>query len=425
MKDIVITGAGLICSLGTTVQEIYGSLLSGKTGIGPITGFDATGFLCRAGAQVSGLDPSGWGIHPRDMKIMEASSLMLIYCAREAFHSSHLNTVPIPEEDIGIFVGMGPVDYDLDDVLPAVLKSRDCTGDLKYDRFFSNGYREIHPLRPLSMLNNISMCQTAIHLNIRGENAVFSPLADAGCQALGEGARTILEGKARAVLTGGVSEIISPMSLARGHYFNYLNTEELLGKTACRPFSKGRKGTILGEGCAIVTLESRASATRRGIPFHAMVSGYGTACEMTDKNNGPTVGAIEKAMTHAMADARVQPVDIDLIIAHGDGSPHGDGQEIAAIQNVFLKCIEKTHVFSSKGASGNLLAGAAALDTVLAVEMIKNGIVPHTLNAHPLPDDLGFHVVSGAPLHKNIKRVLINSRNEEGSCASLIIGSCH
>ncbi len=421
MKDIVITGSGLMCSLGTNASQVLQALLSGGNGVRTITGFDATGFSCRVGAQSPKIDVSHWGMHPRDARIMEDSAKMLMHCAREAFHSSSLGNKPISAQDIGIFMGMGPIDYDVNEALQVVLKSRDDGGRLSYGQFYEKGFREIYPLRTLTMLNNIAVCQAAIHLNIQGENAVFSPHGDAGCQALGEGANVVSEGRARAVLAGGVSEVISPISLARGHALGYLNQASSSGKMACRPFSKARKGTVLGEGCGVLVLESRASAIRREVPFKAAISGYGASCERAENHNGPTTDAVMRAMRYAMEDARVRPLDIDLVIAHGDGSPHGDGAEAAAIGSVFAGCNGKVHVFSSKGALGNLLAGAGAVDTVLAVEMMKNHVIPGTLHTHPLPEDMGFRLVSDAPLRKKIDRVLINCRSDEGSCATLVV----
>ena len=174
----------------------------------------------------------------------------------------------------------------------------------------------------------------------------------------------------------------------------------------------------------MMVLESRASAVQRGIPFRARISGHGAACEGQEES-GPTERAMAVAMAGAIAEAGIEPVDIDLIIAHGDGSPNGDEKEIAAIHHVFSPCIEKMPVFSSKGALGDLLSGSSAVDAVLAVEMIENGAIPFTLHAAPLADGISFQVVHGKPMNKKVQRVLINSRSEEGSCASLIVEGCH
>jgi 3-oxoacyl-[acyl-carrier-protein] synthase II len=425
MESAVITGTGLVCSLGTTPQETFQALLSGRQGICPIVGFETQGLDGLVGAQVCPFDPSLSRIHPRDARIMGIHSNMLMKCSQDAFVESGLNRASVPREGIGFFVGMGMVDYEIADLLSSVMKSRGPGGMLDYKRFFEEGYREIYPLWPFSMLNNVSLCQVAIRLGIGGENAVFSPHADSGAQAIAEGVRTIQDQKADAVLVGGVSEKISPLSLARGQLAKILNTDEPIHRMACRPFSERRKGALLGEGCGVLVLESRASALRRGVPFVAKVSGYESACEREGQKPTPTTKAMARAMSGAIRAAGIEPWDIDLIMAHGDGTAEGDGNEIEAIHRVFSSCLEKMAVFSSKGALGHLLAGSSAVDAVLAVQMIQHGVIPGTLNADPLERHIRFHVVHGKGFSKNMGWVLINSRSHEGPCASLIVEACH
>ena len=202
---------------------------------------------------------------------------------------------------------MGMVDYDVESLLPAVLKSLDSEGSINYDAFYSDGYKEIYPLWPLSMLNNISFCQVAINLDIKGENSVFSPAADSGAQAMIEGFNTVLDKKARVVLAGGVSEKVSPLSLARSHISGAVNIEDDANEAACRPFSSNRKGTILGEGCGIVAMELRSSADDRGVPYSSKITGYGFAFEGNDDASGPSSHAISRSMKTPLIVHRLVP----------------------------------------------------------------------------------------------------------------------
>ena len=422
-ESVVITGTAMVSSLGGTAGETYQALLSGRQGIRPIRGFDASGFDCRVAAQVEGPDPSELGIHPRDARIMGKHSHMLMKCAREAFLESGLNAASISGEDIGLFAGIGMVDYEVAALLPSVIKSRDRDGRLDYDRFFTEGYREIYPLWLLSMLHNIPVCQVGADLGIRGMNAVFSPHADAGAQAIGEGVKAIDEQEAKVVLVGGVSETVNPLSLARGQFFKILNTSEPPDKMTCRPFSRKRMGAILGEGCGVIVLEPRSSAISRGARFSAAISGFGSACRR-EEEGAPTAAAISRAMNEAMVDAGLEPSDIDLVIAHGDGVPSGDGNEIKAINELFSTAPEKTLVFSSKGALGTLHAGATVVDTILAVQMFADCMVPPTVNVHPVDEAVRFNLVHEGAIKKTLSRILINSRSHEGQCVSLIIEAC-
>jgi len=442
---IVITGSGLVSSLGHSASETWNALLSGGCGIHPIEDFDVQGFNCKAAAPVHGLSPVELGIHHRDARIMDKHSLMLMKCSQDAFKTSMVSASSVPGEDIGFFAAMGMVDYNIGDLLPATLKSLDSHSNLNYAAFYSSGYQEIYPLWPLSMLNNISFCQVAVSLGIKGENTIFSPHADSGIQAIIEGVNTIIEKKAQLSLAGGVSEKVSPLSLARASWSGILNTAdgknppsppfakggntpltpldrgELLDEMLCRPFGKGRKGTIMGEGCGIVTLESLSSARKRQAPYFAAVTGYACAFGKSESCNCPTSGALSNAMEHALFQADLKPSDIDLIIAHGDGTHMGDKNEIEAIHHTFSNCISKINVFSSKGAIGNLLAGAPAVDIILGICMLRDGIIPTVCNALPLDEDIQFKVISKEPLKKDLKHILINASSCEGQCASLIM----
>lgn len=420
-NDIVITGTGLVSSLGFSASETWDSLLSGKNGIRLIDSFDAEGFQCRSAAQVKGLNPDMLGIHPQDARIMDKHSLMLMKCSSDAFKESDMDS--FEAEDIGFFAGMGMVDYNVDDLLPAVKKSADPENNLDYNEFFTKGYREIYPLWPLSLLNNISFCQVAINLDIRGENSVFSPHADSCVHAIAESVKALLEKKIKIALAGGVSEKVSPLSMARAHLHGILNISDKNKEAFCRPFSEKRSGSILGEGCGMLALEPRSLADKRGAAYMAIISGYGASFELEKNAPAPTAGALSRSMLSSMDAAGVKPSDINVVIAHGDGTYAGDTNEIKAINMVFGDCLEKINVFSSKGALGHLLAGSPAVDIILGISMLEHGIIPVSIYSDPLDMDIRFNVVTEKPLKIKPEKILINAQSYEGQCSSLIIQS--
>jgi 3-oxoacyl-[acyl-carrier-protein] synthase II len=418
---VVITGTGMVCALGKTPEEVWGALLSGKTGIRPIEGFDTEGFPCTSAAQVRDLNVAALGIHPRDARIMDTHSYLLMQSTRDAFHQAGLEKTSIPKEEIGFFAGMGMVDYEIEDLLAAVNKSLDERGDLDYSAFYSQAYTEIYPLWPLRMLNNIGFCQVAMQLNVQGENTVFSPQGDSGAMAVTEGMKSVRDQRAQVVLCGGVSEKVNPFSLARAHLSGILNAADSEKGFLCRPFAKDRKGTVLGEGCGVVALELESSARKRGIPFAASMRGYGCSCETASRHSGPTARALSLAMREGLDGAGLKPSDIDLIIAHGDGTVSGDKNEIEAIHDVFSDCLDKVCVFSSKAALGHLLAGSPLMDIILGVIMLKNGMIPGMPHASPPEPSIRFHVVQGTSLRKELRRILINCQSVEGQAASLVL----
>ena len=418
--SVVITGAAIVSALGKTASDTWDAILSGESGICPIAGFDAKGFPCRLAAQVHGLDAATLDIHPRWARILDLHSYMLMKCSRDTFRQAQLDGGSVPGEDIGCFLGMGMVDYHVEDLLPAVLASLDADGALDMDAFYSKGYQQIYPLWALSTLNNISLCQVAIDLGICGDNAVFSPDASAGALAIIEGVESLHEGRATAVLAGGVSERVTPPGLARAHIHGLLNTSQDDGM-ACRPFGADRKGTLLGEGCGLLGLELRASADRRGVPYTSRIAGHGASFEAAEGSSGPTAGAIARAMEEALARAGLTASDLDVVIAHGDGTEGGDAREIEAIHHTFAACLDRILVFSSKGALGHLLAGAPAVDVVLATQMLSSGTIPATRTSAPPDKGVGFRLVTGQPVEAFPRRVMVNCRGHAGQCASLIV----
>jgi len=421
VDKVVITGMGLVTSLGQSVSETWDALISGRSGIRRIDTFDVQGFDCKHAAEVQGLGPEDLNVHPRDSRIMDRHAYMLMKSSRDAFAQSRLDTGSVAPENIGFFAAMGMVDYNTDDILTSVLNSLDRNGMMDYNKFFSEGYREIYPLWPLSMLNNISFCQVAIDLGIKGENTVFSPHGDSGIHAIIEAYNVVLVKKAKVSLAGGVSEKVSPQSLARASLSGILNTTDGEDNLYCSPFGKNRRGTVLGEGCGILVLELESSAEERQLHKLAAIAGYGASCERNKNANCPTSKAISLSMEQALACADLQPSDIDVIIAHGDGTEAGDRSESEAIHHTFRDCISRAHVYSSKGAAGNLLAGASAADVIIGICILGNGIIPPVYGSQPIENDILFNVVHEEPIRAAPGRIMINAHSHEGQCASLII----
>ncbi len=414
---VVITGAGIITALGDTVSDIWSALHRGISGI---NSFEHAGQPPCTAAVVQDFDPAGLGIHPRDARIMGKHTHMLIKASRDAHHFARMQNASLSPEDIGFYAGMGMVDYEIEDLLPAVLKSIGEDGSIDYDRFYASAYQEIHPLWPLFMLNNISFCQAAIGLEIRGENTVFSPHADSGALAVVEGMRTLLDHKARIVIAGGVSETVSPLSLARGTFFDIL-APETDSIALCSPFGNNRQGTVLGEGCGMISMELRSHADERGAAYSTMISGYGISCSKDAEVNCPSIYGIKTAMQQALEAAEVRPRDIDVIIAHGDGTQQGDRNEAEAINEVFLESPVQPVVYASKAALGHLLAGAAPVDIILGSRMIEQKSIPPVAGSYFPDSTLRVNLIKDLPLFAKTRRVMINAFSYEGQCSSLII----
>jgi 3-oxoacyl-[acyl-carrier-protein] synthase II len=422
--DVVITGSAVISGLGNSKSAVWPALLSGKSSVGPLRGFPSNEFEGISGSRVRGLDSARLGLPPRMTRLMDLPSLMLMTCASDALAEAKLHRGVLPGEAMAFFAGMGMVDYEFSQLLPAVEKSQTVDGKLDYSRFFAEGYREIYPLWPLSMLNNVGFCQIAIGLGILGENAVFAGQADAGFQALVEALWSLRKKRARAAVVGGVSGRISPFSLARAELAGTLEPSGNQENTGCGPFSRWRSGTVPGEGCGVLVLESRSAAMDRGGSFIARIPGYGFACQAEGDSSNPTETAIAAAAEQAISRAGLSPSAIDLVIGHGHGTLEEDLNEIRAVNGIFFGREPSIPFFSSKGALGNCQAGSLTVDVVLAVCILQHKVIPPMLNGDSPEASKEFNRVGNDSQTGSPRCILINGRSPGGPCVSLVVEAC-
>jgi 3-oxoacyl-(acyl-carrier-protein) synthase len=289
-------------------------------------------------------------------------------------------------EDVGLFAAMGSVDPAAADLAPAVLASRPAGGAFDLARFFESGFRAIHPLWPLKMLNNVAAGQVAIDLDVRGEGLVLASDADAGTQTLGEALDAIADGVVRGALAGGVSEQLSPHSLARRR----LRVPEAAAASA----------SPLGEGGAVLALEAPGSAADRGARVLALLAGAGSA--FAAGGPGDLADALERAARDALEDAGRRPADVDAVFAGGD-----DGAVAEALRRLLGPRARDAARVSTRGAIGDLLAGAAAADVAIAVRAIRAGALPPA--------------AGGAPRRARPACVLVLAHGAAGGAGALVV----
>lgn len=398
---IVVTGVGVVCALGGSARQLWENLVSEKPEKcrppDPATGDSGC-------APSSGAGPASprTDLPPQLAKSMGKHLQLLLGSAEEAYNHAALGQGNLDPEKIAFFAGMGMIDYRVEDLLPAVVKSLSETGELDYDRFFSSGFREIYPLWPLAVLNNVVFCQVAIQFGIRGENCVFPPHGDAGIRAVAEAAGVLRSGKARAALAGGVSEEVRPVTLGRAAMSGVAGSFDPDG--VC-----GGSAPFLGESGAMLIIEPLPSARRRGAGPLAELSGFGFACEKEPGKDHPSARAVSSAMEAALGGGGLAPEDIDLVFASGRANPRASAREREAIESVFGR--NGCEVVSSGPIFGETFAAAPVVDAVLGVEILRSGRVPPVL----------FTVRAPRPGARKIERILINGASSEGQCASMIL----
>ncbi len=384
---VAITGLGAVCSLGNSVREIVEAFLRGKS-----ASVEIPEFGCFA-ARVQNLSAITTDVSPQLARTMGKHLSLLMASVGEALGAASLDQAMFDPGDMGFFAGMGMVDYHVEDLLSAVLRSLKGDGEIDYDRFFLQGYREIYPLWPLGMLNNVAFCQASIHFGLRGENSVFCPHGDSGVRAVYEAACALGEGKAKIALAGGVSEEISPLSLARA------NLKGVIGPHAPAAF--------LGEAGAMMVLEPFANAVGRGASILGRILGFGFSFERSQDGRFASKQAISSAIGAALADAGLAPAGIDLVMLSSFNE-----SELEAVREVFALQADRPVIVAAPYVVGDTLAAGPVLNAAIVLSISGD---------EKLASNLLLCSRGGDSKAFTIGRVLINGISCEGGCGSMII----
>jgi 3-oxoacyl-[acyl-carrier-protein] synthase II len=422
MAEVVaITGLGVLTALGGSPSALWDALLAGRSGIGPLTDFETSGFTCPSAALVVEPSPDTLGVSPRESRVMTLPPMILLQAGQAACLQTRMKETGFSSDRIAFFAAMGLIDPHYNDLKPAVLKSGlplqrsestplSQAASLDFNRFLGGAYQEIYPLWPLAMLNNVGFCLAANQLGVSGENAVFSADVDAGVMALAEGVESLRSQKADLALVGGTGEKMLPMHLARMQLLFELSPQGI-----CRPLSPLRNGTVPGEGGAVLALEPIQKARARGVVPLAVITGWGFGGG-TDRT-----AAHKKAMNSALERAGCRPGDISLLMPHGDGTSLGDEAELTALAQVFKDRRESLPVYVTKASLGHLRAGAAVVDALVAALILHHRTLPPMIDQPDPTKGIFWETARAGGIPFEGKKVLINARGWSGACASLIL----
>ncbi len=414
MRRIVITGIGVVSPLGSTAERFWSNLTAGRSGISPITLFDASALPVRIGGQVTDLDfewiydrfPASRG--GRDRKV-----LLALAAADEAATQAGLSA---DELQSGLLhVGVGLESIPLEELTPYA-----CSPDFGYAMVSSFAVRRtVRPLQtPLDRTGNLLGDAYGL---LAGRYTNGSACA-AGAQAIGEAWLMLREGVADVALAGATDSMLNPLGLGGFALLRVLSDENDKPQHACRPFDATRKGTVLGEGAAFVILESLDHARARGATLHAEIVGYGTSMDAyrVSDPDGSGRGAIQ-SMKAAMKVARLEARDIDCVNAHGTGTTKNDAVETAAIKSALGPHAYDIPVHAVKSMTGHMVAASGAAEVVAAAFTIRQGVVPPTINLETPDDECDLdYVAEGARTFAG-STVLSNSFGFGGQNATLIL----
>jgi 3-oxoacyl-[acyl-carrier-protein] synthase II len=405
-RRVVITGVGLVSPLAIGTEETWQAVLQSKSGIGPITAFDATEFACRIAGEVKGFDPYQY-IEKKEVKKMGRFIQFAIAASEYALASSRLKVDAENEERVGVYIGSGIGGFEVI--------------EREHKNLLEHGPRRISPFFIVATIVNLASGFVSIRTGAKGPNSATATACTTSAHSIGDSFKIIQRGDADVMICGGTEACITPMGVGGFAAARSLSTRNSDPAHASRPWDKDRDGFVVGEGAGILVLEELEVAKRRSANILAEMVGYGMSADAfhvtAPSENGD--GAF-RVMRNALRDAGLEPAQIDYINAHGTSTAMGDRIETKAIKRCFGDHAYKLAVSSTKSMTGHLLGGAGGLEAGLTTLAIRDQIVPPTTN-HEVPDpecDLDYVPNHARPLH--IEYALSNSFGFGGTNGALI-----
>ena len=428
---VVITGLGAITGLGLSAKEMWAGLCSGSCGIGPITAFDPVGFSCKIAAQTPDYRIRDYvpKSHRKATKLMSRDIELSVIAAQEALTDSGLVTKGIDAENANIDptrtainLGAGLISCDLVELSPAVAASV-VEGRFDIRKWGKDGLDLVTPLWLLKYLPNMLACHIGIIHDIQGPSNTIT-CGEAGAHlAIGEASQIIARGRSDVAVAGGAEAKVNPIVMIRQCLLKRATSENNDEPTsACRPFDADAKGSVFGEGAGIVILESIENAKSRGAKIYAEVVGVGQSNSINPEYEylEPDGKGLRLAIEKAMADAQIEPPDLDLVIPHGTGIPADDLAESKAIEAALGEAAGKVAVWPTKSMLSNTGAACGALDVIAAARAINEGKIPAAKNCEKKADGCNLNIIR-RPVNKKIRYALCCSYTFGGQTAALVL----
>ena len=430
---VVITGLGVVSPLGLTVKQMWEGLCAGRCGIGKITAFDPVGFSCKLAGQVPDYKIQQYvpRSYRKAVKLMSRDIELAVMAANEALTGSGLITkgidpekVNVDPERVAINLGAGLISCDLVELAPAVAAST-TNGKFDIHKWGKEGLDLVTPLWLLKYLPNMLACHIGIIHDIEGPSNTITCAEASAHLAIGEAAQIIARGDSDIALAGGAEAKVNPIVMIRQCLLQRATIENNDAPAfSCRPFDAGAKGSVFGEGAGVVILENLENAKRRDTKIYAEVAGVGQSNSINPvyERLEPDGKGIQIAIERAIADAQIEPEDLDLIVPHGTGIAADDLAEATAIEAALGKAATKVAVWPTKSMLSNTGAASGALDVIAAVCAMANGRIPAARNCDRKANGCNLNIVK-QPLETNIRYALCCSYTYGGQTAAVVLKS--
>jgi 3-oxoacyl-[acyl-carrier-protein] synthase II len=405
-RRVVVTGLGIISPVGSTVKSAWDTIVSGKSGIGPITKFDVTAFPVRFGGSVRDFDVTQY-ITPKDARRMDEFMHYGVAAGIQAVTDSGIDFSKLDADRCGAVCGAGIGGLG--------------TIEQEYDNFLKGGPRKISPFFVPASIVNMIAGHLSIKYGLKGPNLGIVTACTTSTHAIGLGMRTIQYGDADMIIAGGGEMATTPCGLGSFGQAKALSTRNDAPAEASRPWDADRDGFVLSDGGGAVILEELEHARRRGAHIYAEIVGFGMSGDAHHITAPPEDGeGARLAMSNALKDASMNPSDVQYINAHATSTQLGDRAETFAMKRAFGDHARKLAVSSTKSMTGHLLGAAGVVEAIFSLLAIRDGIVPPTINLHKPGPDCDLDYVPNTARNMKVDVALSNSFGFGGTNGSVI-----
>jgi 3-oxoacyl-[acyl-carrier-protein] synthase II len=406
-RRVVVTGVGTVTPVGNNHREFWGSLIEGRSGIGQITQFDASGFDVRIAGEVKNFDASPY-LDAKEIRKTDRFVQFGIAAAMMAFGDAALDMTRIDATRIGVYVGSGIGGIE--------------TFERQHRILLEKGPSRVSPFFIPMMILNMASGQISMALGAKGPNFASVSACASGAHAIGEAFRAIQRGDCDVMLTGGAEATITTMSVAGFASMRALSERNDEPERASRPFDAGRDGFVMGEGAGIVVLESLEHALARGARIYCEMAGYGSTADAYHITQpAPEGEGAARAMAMSIRDAQVAPEEVTYINAHGTSTPLNDKFETLAIKTVFGTHARELAVSSTKSMTGHLLGAAGGIECVVCTLAIKESTIPPTINYETPDPECDLDYVPNTARKTRVRAAISNSLGFGGHNVALLM----
>ncbi|MDD2554283.1 MAG: beta-ketoacyl-ACP synthase II [Desulfotomaculaceae bacterium] len=406
LKRVVITGLGIISPVGTGLERFWSNLTAGVSGIGRVTRFDPSDFSTKIAGEVKDFEPTLY-VDRKEARRMDRFTQFAVAATGMAVEDASLNFADEDRDRIGVILGSGVGGIGTLEEQARVLAEK--------------GPGRVSPVFVPMMIANMGAGQVAIRYCLRGPNTTSVSACASSSNAIGEAFKMLQYGRADVMITGGAEAAITPLAMAGFIQMKAMSSRNEEPEKASRPFDLGRDGFVIGEGAAILILETLEHALKRDARIYAEITGYGSTCDAFHITAPDPAGhGAANSMREALADAGIGPSEVDYINAHATATPIGDKAETLAIKKVFGDHAAKVAISSTKSMTGHLLGASGGLEAMVCILAITEGVIPPTINCEQPDPDCDLDYVPNAARKAGVDVALTNSFGFGGHNATLV-----